>query len=62
MEYPKVLYRKGWDDTTDCMIVYDAKGEADVRSSGFSDLGDHNGMQIEKTPEEVKPRGRHRKV
>jgi len=39
-EYPKQLYRSGWDDLTDTIVV-DTKEEEDaVRSEGFKMLGE----------------------
>lgn len=37
-EYPKALFRSGWDDLADCMVVLDADGERDARNAGFRSL------------------------
>lgn len=35
MEYPKQLYRKGWDDLTDTIVVDNDEQEGEARASGF---------------------------
>lgn len=37
-EYPKQLYRKGWDDLSDSILVENAKEEGDARQNGFKML------------------------
>lgn len=34
-EYPKQLYRKGWEDLSDTVVVNDADQEAQARADGF---------------------------
>ena len=40
MEYPKQLYRSGWDDLADTIVVSDADAEGDARQAGFRMLSD----------------------
>ena len=39
-EYPKQLYRKGWDDLSDSIVVDNAEDEAEARIAGFKMLSD----------------------
>lgn len=34
-EYPKMLYRKGWDDLSDSILVENAEQEGEARQQGF---------------------------
>jgi len=52
-EYPKQLYRKGWDDLSDTIVVRNEEEEGDVRAEGFRMLSEPEDEQPE-TPE-VKP-------
>ena len=54
-EYPKQLYRKGWDDLTDSVVVNDVEEEEAVRAEGFKMLSEEDG-------EEAPKRGRKAKV
>lgn len=66
-EFPKQLYRKGWDDLSDTIVVDDAEGEAQARVAGFKMLaelplpndGDEQDVQVGEDPDEgeaLKPR------
>lgn len=65
MEYPKQLYRSGWDDLADTIIVSDPDAEDDARQAGFRMLSDPD-EQAEQAeddaPEAPKRRGRPPKV
>ena len=39
-EYPKQLYRSGWDDLADTIVVASQEEEDAVRSEGFKMLGE----------------------
>ena len=39
-QYPKQLYRKGWDDLDDTIVVHDEGEEAAARKDGFKMLSD----------------------
>ena len=39
-EYPKQLYRSGWDDLTDTIVVASQEEEDAVRVEGFKTLGE----------------------
>lgn len=39
-EYPKQLYRSGWDDLTDTIVVNSQDEEDAVRAEGFKMLGE----------------------
>ena len=39
-EYPKQLYRSGWDDLTDTIVVESQEEEDLVRAEGFKMLGE----------------------
>lgn len=54
-EYPKQLYRKGWDDLTDSVVVESEDEEAAARAEGFKMLSEEDG-------EEAPKRGRKAKV
>lgn len=49
-EYPKILYRKGWDDLNDNVVVFDSEQERKAELEGFKSL-----------TETVKKRGRKAK-
>ena len=56
-EYPKMLYRSGWVDLDDCVMVYDAEQEDAANESGFVPL-----QAIDAAEDAPKPRrGRPRK-
>ncbi|HQU89124.1 MAG TPA: hypothetical protein PK620_10190 [Denitromonas sp.] len=64
MEYPKMLYRSGWSDLNDCVIVYDEAQEDVANESGFVALGSiaEEPEPAEEEQAEAKPRrGRPRK-
>ena len=54
-EYPKQLYRQGWDDLSDSVVVNDAAEEEAARADGFKMLSEEDG-------EEAPKRGRKAKV
>ena len=61
MQYPKQLYRSGWDDLTDTIVVHDEDEEGEARQNGFRMLSDApEGEDGE--PEAPKRRGRPPKV
>lgn len=39
-EYPKQLYRKGWDDLSDTIVVDNAEDEESARVAGFKALAE----------------------
>ena len=39
-EYPKQLYRKGWDDLSDTVVVDSAEDEESARVAGFKMLSE----------------------
>jgi hypothetical protein len=41
-EYPKQLYRKGWDDLSDTILVENAEQEGDARQQGFKMLSEES--------------------
>ena len=53
-EYPKQLYRKGWDDLSDSVVVENEDDEDAVRAEGFKMLSEEG--------EEAPKRGRKAKV
>ena len=53
-EYPKQLYRKGWDDLTDTIVANDEAEEEAARADGFKMLSEEG--------EEAPKRGRKAKV
>lgn len=53
-EYPKQLYRKGWDDLSDSVVVENDDEEDAARSEGFKMLSEEG--------EEAPKRGRKAKV
>ena len=58
MEYPKQLYRSGWDDLTDTIVVSDADAEGDARQAGFRMLSDPDEQVEDDATEAPKRRGR----
>ena len=54
-EYPKQLYRKGWDDLSDSVVVENDDEEDAARAEGFKMLSEEGG-------EESQKRGRKAKV
>ena len=40
MNYPKQLYRKGWDDLSDSVVVNSQEEEDAVRTEGFKMLSE----------------------
>ena len=54
-EYPKQLYRKGWDDLSDSVVVENEDEEDAARAEGFKMLSENDG-------EEAPKRGRKAKV
>ena len=54
-EYPKQLYRKGWDDLSDSVVVENDDEEDAARAEGFKMLSEEDG-------EEAPKRGRKAKV
>ena len=53
-EYPKQLYRKGWDDLTDSVVVENDDEEDAARAEGFKMLSEEG--------EEAPKRGRKAKA
>ena len=53
-EYPKQLYRKGWDDLSDSVVVENEAEEDAARAEGFKMLSEEG--------EEAPKRGRKAKV
>ena len=53
-EYPKQLYRKGWDDLSDSVVVENEDEEDAARAEGFKMLSEEG--------EETPKRGRKAKV
>ena len=53
-EYPKQLYRKGWDDLSDSVVVENEDDEDAARAEGFKMLSEEG--------EEAPKRGRKAKV
>ena len=53
-EYPKQLYRKGWDDLSDSVVVENEDEEDAARAEGFKMLSEEG--------EEAPKRGRKAKV
>ena len=53
-EYPKQLYRKGWDDLSDSVVVENDDEEDAARAEGFKMLSEDG--------EEAPKRGRKAKV
>ena len=59
-EFPKQLYRKGWDDLSDTIVVDDAEGEEQARVAGFKmlaelplpDDGDEPDLPVGEDPDE----------
>lgn len=54
IEYPKQLYRKGWDDLSDSVVVENDDEEDAARAEGFKMLSEEG--------EEAPKRGRKAKV
>ena len=54
-EYSKQLYRKGWDDLSDSVVVENEDDEDAARAEGFKMLSEEDG-------EEAPKRGRKAKV
>lgn len=42
VEYPKQLYRSGWDDLSDSVVVNDAAEEEAARAEGFKMLDEED--------------------
>ena len=53
-EYPKQLYRKGWDDLTDSVVVNDVEEEEAVRAEGFKMLSEEDGEEAPKRVRKAK--------
>lgn len=60
IEYPKQLYRKGWEDLSDTVVVNDADQEAQARADGFAMLSEQAGT--EEKPAQAAPAKRGRKA
>ena len=54
-EYPKQLYRQGWEDLSDSVVVENDDEEDAARADGFKMLSEEDG-------EEAPKRGRKAKV
>lgn len=54
-EYPKMLYRSGWSDLDDCVIVHDMEQEGVANDGGFVPLGP---IDAEKEQEDEAPKPR----
>lgn len=64
MAYPKLLYKSGWEDTTDNICVANDKAEEAARADGYKDLPrlDENNEPIaEKPVVEVKAKKKAKK-
>ena len=53
-EYPKQLYRKGWDDLTDSVVVESEDEEAAARAEGFKMLSEEDGEEAPKRVRKAK--------
>ena len=64
IEFPKVLYLRGWDDLDACVTVQDAGQEADARAQGYRGLDEPVAMPEagEDAPDAPKRRGRPAKA
>lgn len=48
-EYPKMLYRKGWDDLSDSVQVENDEQEGEARQQGFKMLGEEEAAPAKAT-------------
>ena len=53
-EYPKQLYRKGWDDLTDSVVVENGDEEDAARAEGFKMLSEEDGKEAPKRGRKAK--------
>lgn len=53
-EYPKQLYRKGWDDLTDSVVVENEDEEGAARADGFKMLYEEDGEEAPKRVRKAK--------
>ena len=56
-EYPKQLYRKGWDDLSDSVVANDEAEEEAARADGFkmlSDEAEEEGPKPARAPRKAK--------
>lgn len=47
-EYPKQLYRQGWDDLSDSVVVENEDEEDAARAEGFKMLSENDGEEAPK--------------
>jgi len=64
VEFPKVLYLRGWDDLAACITVQDAGQEAEARVQGYRSLAERvaEAEVGEDAPDAPKRRGRPAKA
>lgn len=68
MPYPMMMYRRGWEDIHDNIVVHDEEGEKSARLSGFKHMEEFSsGSVVAETPQidnnaTTKRRGRPPKV
>lgn len=53
-EYPKQLYRKGWDDLSDSVVVENEAEEEAARAEGFKMLSEDGGEEAPKRGRKAK--------
>ena len=53
-EYPKQLYRKGWDDLSDSVVVENDDEEEAARAEGFKMLSEEGGEEAPKRGRKAK--------
>ena len=53
-EYPKQLYRKGWDDLSDSVVVENEDEEDAARAEGFKMLSEEGGEAAPKRGRKAK--------
>ena len=47
MDYPKMLYRSGWEDVSDHVVVENEEEEAMAREDGYGDLEPETIAEVE---------------
>lgn len=53
-EYPKQLYRQGWEDLTDTIVANDEAEEEAARADGFKMLSEEDGEEAPKRGRKAK--------
>ena len=53
-EYPKQLYRQGWDDLSDSVVVENEDDEDAARADGFKMLSEEDGEEAPKRGRKAK--------